>query len=71
MRAVLGISKPTDILDHIYSLPSGTQEQAMEDIRKIERKAMADQKAQPGLLNVMKYLECKGMRKAICTRNFE
>jgi hypothetical protein len=40
MRAVLGIPKSVDILDHIYSLPTPTeQEEAMESIRKIERGA--------------------------------
>lgn len=71
MRAVLGISKGTDILDHIYSLPSAGQDAAHEQIRAIERRAMAQQKPQPGLVELMSYLDSHGVRKAICTRNFE
>lgn len=72
MRAALGIQKPTDILDHVYSLPSPQeQEEAMEKIRAIERKAMHDQKAQAGLVELMDYLQRRGIRKAICTRNFD
>lgn len=42
MRDVLGIPKSIDILDHIYSLsPAAKQEEAMESIRAIERRNMA------------------------------
>ncbi|KAI0812124.1 HAD-like protein [Xylaria sp. FL0064] len=72
MRSVLGIPKTTDILTHIASLPTrASQEQAMDAIRTIEREAMASQVAQPGLRTLMSYLEERGIRKAICTRNFE
>ncbi|KAI1350368.1 HAD-like protein [Xylaria sp. FL0043] len=72
MRSVLGIPKTTDILTHISSLPTrASQEQAMDAIRAIEREAMASQVAQPGLRTLMSYLEERGIRKAICTRNFE
>lgn len=72
MRSALGIQKPTDILDHVYSLPSASeQEEAMEKIRAIERKAMHDQKPQAGLVELMDYLQKRGIRKAICTRNFD
>jgi phosphoglycolate phosphatase-like HAD superfamily hydrolase len=70
-REVLNIPKSTDILDHIYSLPSPQQEEAMNAIRDIERRAMQVQKPQPGLLQLMDYLAEKGIRKGICTRNFE
>ena len=43
----------------------------MEKIRAIERTAMAAQKPQPGLVALMEYLERRGVRKGICTRNFE
>jgi phosphoglycolate phosphatase-like HAD superfamily hydrolase len=43
----------------------------MEAIRSIEREAMASQVAQPGLGTLMSYLQERGIRKAICTRNFE
>ena len=32
---------------------------------------MAAQKPQPGLQELMRYLDGRGMRKGICTRNFE
>lgn len=40
MRKVLGIDKPTDILDHIESLPPDRQAAAEESIRAVEREAM-------------------------------
>jgi phosphoglycolate phosphatase-like HAD superfamily hydrolase len=72
MRTALGIPKTTDILDHIYSLETpALQSRAMESIRTIERSAMATQVAQPGLVSLMTYLDERGIRKGICTRNFE
>ncbi|CRK41095.1 hypothetical protein BN1723_005033 [Verticillium longisporum] len=72
MRDALGITKSVDILDHIYSLPTPeAQEKAMESIRAIEREAMATQVAQPGLETLMSYLDSRGIRKGICTRNFD
>jgi phosphoglycolate phosphatase-like HAD superfamily hydrolase len=72
MRAVLGITKQTDILDHIYALPTPeAREEGMEAIRAIERAAMKDQKAQPGLQQLMSYLSSRSVPKAICTRNFD
>lgn len=71
MRTALGITKGTDILDHVHSLPDGDQEAAHEKIKAIEREAMADQKPQEGLVELMEYLKSKGIRKGICTRNFE
>ncbi|KAF2674722.1 haloacid dehalogenase-like hydrolase [Microthyrium microscopicum] len=71
MREALGITKPTDILDHIYALPAAKQEDAMESIRKIERTAMTSQKPQPGLVTLMTYLTTKNMKMGICTRNFD
>jgi len=43
----------------------------METIRSIEREAMALQKPQAGLVELMAYLDSRGVRKGICTRNFE
>jgi phosphoglycolate phosphatase-like HAD superfamily hydrolase len=43
----------------------------MEKIRDIERKAMRIQKPQVGLVELMDYLDARGIRKGICTRNFE
>ncbi|KAI1462714.1 HAD-like protein [Annulohypoxylon moriforme] len=72
MRSVLQIPKSVDILEHIYSLPTPTQqESAMESIRAIERVSMSQQVAQPGLTELMSYLDQRDIRKGICTRNFE
>ncbi|KAI0134098.1 haloacid dehalogenase-like hydrolase [Xylariales sp. AK1849] len=72
MRAVLGIDKSIDILDHIYSLsPESKQEDAHESIRVIERRNMADQVPQPGLASLMAYLDTHSIPKGICTRNFD
>lgn len=71
MRSALGIEKPTDILDHIYSLPEGEQEKAQEKIRDIERTAMKSQQPQAGLVELMEYLDSRGIKKGICTRNFD
>jgi hypothetical protein len=43
----------------------------MESIREIERAAMAKQVPQKGLVDLMDYLEMRGVKKGICTRNFE
>ncbi|KLU88457.1 hypothetical protein MAPG_07443 [Magnaporthiopsis poae ATCC 64411] len=72
MRAVLGIPKSVDILDHIYGLPTPeAREEAMESIRAIERTAMVNQVAQPGLVELMRYLDSRNLPKGICTRNFQ
>ncbi|ORY14938.1 HAD-like domain-containing protein [Clohesyomyces aquaticus] len=71
MRAALNIEKPTDILDHIYSLPEPEQSSAQEKIRQIERNAMASQKPQTGLVTLMDYLDSRSIKKGICTRNFD
>ncbi|WDK20238.1 haloacid dehalogenase-like hydrolase [Colletotrichum graminicola] len=72
MRQALGITKSVDILDHIYALPTQeAQETAMDSIRQIERNAMASQVAQPGLADLMSYLDRRSVRKGICTRNFD
>ncbi|KAF1971283.1 HAD-like protein [Bimuria novae-zelandiae CBS 107.79] len=71
MRSALGITKEIDILDHIYSLPPGEQETAQEAIRAIERRAMASQRPQAGLVALMGYLDSRGVKKGICTRNFD
>ncbi|KAM7199533.1 HAD-like domain containing protein [Naviculisporaceae sp. PSN 640] len=72
MRAALSISPKTDILEHVYSLPTPeAQQAAMESIRSIERAAMSSQVAQPGLVTLMEYLDSRGIRKGICTRNFD
>lgn len=70
-RQVLSISSETDILEHIYSLPMEQQVEAMAAIQEIESAAMDMQEPQPGLEDLMGYLEMRGLRKALCTRNFE
>ncbi|EDN10582.1 HAD superfamily hydrolase [Histoplasma capsulatum] len=72
MRSALGIDKSVDIIGHIRSLP--TQEDrtaAITRIRNIEREAMVKQVPQPGLLELMDYLQSKALKRALCTRNFE
>ncbi|KAH6631197.1 HAD-like domain-containing protein [Chaetomium sp. MPI-SDFR-AT-0129] len=72
MRSALDISKATDILEHVYSLPTSEQQQhAMGLIRAIESRAMVSQVAQPGLVELMTYLDTRNIRKGICTRNFD
>lgn len=72
MRSALGISKGTDILEHVYSLPTPeAREEAMESIRDIERTAMSSQQPQPGLVELMTYLDKRRILKGICTRNFD
>ncbi|KUI73053.1 hypothetical protein VM1G_08197 [Cytospora mali] len=72
MRKALSITKEVDILEHIYSLPTPeARESAMESIRQIERTAMTKQTAQPGLVELMAYLDARGIPKGICTRNFD
>lgn len=71
MRRALNIEKSTDILDHIHALPELEQAQAHAKIEKIEREAMVKQKPQKGLVELLEYLDKAGIKKAICTRNFE
>ncbi|KAL9594158.1 MAG: hypothetical protein Q9219_007195 [cf. Caloplaca sp. 3 TL-2023] len=71
VRDVLGIPKSTDILDHIHSLPQPAQDEAQTAIRAIERAAMVEQQPQPGLNELMTYLEKKAVRTGLCTRNFD
>ncbi|KAL8804699.1 MAG: hypothetical protein Q9182_002391 [Xanthomendoza sp. 2 TL-2023] len=71
MRAALSIPKSTDILDHIHSLPQPAQNEAQTAIRAIERAAMVEQEPQPGLEALITYLEGKGVRMGLCTRNFD
>ncbi|KAJ9422159.1 HAD-like domain-containing protein [Fusarium oxysporum] len=67
----LGITKTTDILEHIDTLPKPEQGTALESIRNIEREAMKTQTPQPGLMTLMAYLDANAIPKAICTRNFD
>lgn len=71
MRSAVGIPKHMDILDFIHALPDRQQAEAFSKVQEIEQRAMALQVAQPGLVPLMEYLDMKGIKKAICTRNFE
>ncbi|KAM0252924.1 hypothetical protein ACHAP5_000787 [Fusarium lateritium] len=71
MKDALGISKTTDILEHVDTLPKKEQSEALEKIRNVERKAMKAQTPQPGLMTLMTYLDANAIPKAICTRNFD
>ncbi|KAI1609262.1 phosphoglycolate phosphatase [Exophiala viscosa] len=46
------------------------QARAVKKIKDIERQAMTSQRPQPGLQELMAYLTRRGVRKALCTRNF-
>ncbi|KAL8732181.1 MAG: hypothetical protein Q9166_002928 [cf. Caloplaca sp. 2 TL-2023] len=71
MREALKIPRSTDILDHIHSLPQPAQDEAQTAIRAIERAAMIEQEPQPGLNELITYLEGRGVRMGLCTRNFD
>lgn len=70
-RSALGIEKSIDILDYVHSLPPAEEAAAFEKIRAIESSAMASQAPQPGLVDLMTYLESRSLPKGICTRNFD
>ncbi|KAK4626187.1 hypothetical protein CLAFUW4_04617 [Fulvia fulva] len=71
MRAALGIDKGIDILDHMHSLPEPQQSEAFDKIKEIERTAMTKQIPQAGLVTLMEALDRWGVKKGICTRNFD
>ncbi|OAX85051.1 hypothetical protein ACJ72_00581 [Emergomyces africanus] len=72
MRSALGIDKSVDIIGHIRSLPTPQdRDAAITKVKEIEREAMIKQVPQPGLLELMDYLQSKGLKRALCTRNFE
>ncbi len=79
MRAALQIPKSVDILDHIRSLSTepepgssdmSSQQRAKLAIEAIERNAMTAQTPQPGLKELMAYLDKRKLPKGLCTRNF-
>lgn len=59
MRDALDISKPTDILTHIASLPEPQQTHAKDQIKQIERTAMTSQRPQPGLREMVEHFTRK------------
>lgn len=71
-RSALGIDKSIDIITHIRGLPTlKDRTNAVAKVQAIEREAMVKQTPQPGLVELMDYLHSKGVRRALCTRNFE
>ena len=71
MRSAASIPAEEDILDYIHSLPDTQQSDAFAKIQAIERRAMANQVPQAGLVSLMEFLDRHGIRKGICTRNFD
>ncbi|RMJ22333.1 HAD superfamily hydrolase [Aspergillus sp. HF37] len=72
MRTALEIPKSVDILHHVRSLPTPTERAlAAQKIRTIEQNAMLSQEPQPGLVELMEFLRESGVRRGLCTRNFE
>ncbi|KAJ5569976.1 hydrolase [Penicillium hispanicum] len=72
MREALEIDRTIDILHHIRELPTPQERTAaVEKVRAVERRAMMEQQPQPGLARLMDYLQSRGLRRALCTRNFE
>ncbi|KAF2156084.1 HAD-like protein [Myriangium duriaei CBS 260.36] len=71
MREALGIPKSVDILEHVQSLPENEQPAAHEKIEAIERKAMSEQIPSAGLVRLLECLDKYGIKKGICTRNFD
>jgi phosphoglycolate phosphatase-like HAD superfamily hydrolase len=80
MRAALNIPKSTDILDHLHSLsmspdsttnpPTSPRQRANATIKALECNSMALQIPQPGLVELMAYIDSQKLPKALCTRNF-
>lgn len=73
MRKALDIPKAIDILEHIQSLSDDpkAQAKAVKAIKEIESKAMTLQEPQPGLRELMAYLQSRKVKKGLCTRNFQ
>lgn len=72
MREALGIDRSVDILHHIRELESPEERAAaVSKVQDVERRAMLDQQPQPGLARLMDYIKSRGLRRALCTRNFE
>lgn len=71
MRDSVSIPADQDILDYIHSLPPREQDEAFDKIKAIESQAMAEQVPQAGLVSLMEFLDREGVKKGICTRNFE
>ncbi|SCV06078.1 LANO_0H21616g1_1 [Lachancea nothofagi CBS 11611] len=71
MREAVGHHDPqVDILTFVDNLPSQRlRDEANLQIQKVEARAMAEMKPQPGLITLLEYLTRKGVDTSICTRN--
>lgn len=72
MRDALGIDKSVDVLDYVHSLPEKEQEEAHVKLQQIERTAMVDMEATPGVNELLKFIDSyePAIPRAILTRNF-
>lgn len=72
MRTALGIPDGADILAHVAAIP-GDQERAdaMALVETVECEAMHGMKPSPGVKELMEYLDTRGIRRAVLTRNYE
>ncbi|OZJ06337.1 hypothetical protein BZG36_00652 [Bifiguratus adelaidae] len=69
MRGILGISDKQDILKHIDGLEGPDKVAANEAIESIERSVIDTMSLQPGLLDLLNWLDRHSVPKAILTRN--
>ncbi|KAI9592747.1 HAD-like domain-containing protein [Syncephalis fuscata] len=69
MRRELGVEKGVDILTHTASLQGNERIAAEQLIKRIEDEAMLGIEIQPGLDELITYLESAQLPKAILTRN--
>ncbi|KAI8054637.1 hypothetical protein BDF22DRAFT_680172, partial [Syncephalis plumigaleata] len=69
MRRELGVPTGTDVLAHAASLPTEERIAAELLIKRIEDEAMLSIELQPGLDELITYLESIPLPKAILTRN--
>lgn len=70
MRDALEIDNSIDILDYIHSLPAAEQSVAQSKLQAIERNAMLEMEATPGVHELLSFIDAQGVPKAILTRNF-
>lgn len=75
MRDALGIDKSIDILDYVHSLSEHEQAEAHIKLQDVERTAMVDMEATPGVDTLLKFIDSthdgtSALPRAILTRNF-
>ncbi|CAR24411.1 putative haloacid dehalogenase-like hydrolase [Lachancea thermotolerans CBS 6340] len=71
MREAIGLTDPKmDILTFVDQLPSKQlKDDANEQLKAVEARAMAEMQPQPGLLPLLEYLTAHEISTSICTRN--